>query len=74
MLARNSHGLSGADLKAVVEEGKLLYAHAVTKGSELAPVERFFLRAIETCLANQRSYERRRALPFGGKNYGFPIC
>jgi ATP-dependent 26S proteasome regulatory subunit len=72
MLARNSQGLSGADLKAVVEEAKLLYAHAMANGAESAPVEQFFLRAIETCLANRRSYGRRRALPFGGKNYGFP--
>lgn len=72
MLARNSQGLSGADLKAVVEEGKLLYAHALANGAESAPVERFFLRAIETCLANQRSYGRRKAPPFGAKNYGFP--
>ncbi len=49
------------------------YAHAVATGGELAPLERFFLRAIETRLANQRSYGRWRALPFGGKNYRFPL-
>ena len=37
MLARNSQDLSGADLKAVVEEAKLLYAHAMANGAESAP-------------------------------------
>ncbi|HTU44653.1 MAG TPA: ATP-binding protein [Bryobacteraceae bacterium] len=74
MLARRSHGLSGADLKSVVEEGKLLYAHAVTTGKEAREVESFFVRAIGTCLANRRSYGKRIASAFGGGRYGFPIA
>jgi transitional endoplasmic reticulum ATPase len=86
MLASSSHGLSGADLKSVVEEGKLLYAHAVATGRETSAVEPFFLRAIESCMANRRSYGRRSAigflnahnghrtpcaLAFGAGSYGF---
>ncbi len=72
ILARSSHGLSGADLKSVIEEGKLLYAHAVTNGKESAPVENFFIRAIETCLNNRRSYGRKRPSTFGAGIFGFP--
>jgi transitional endoplasmic reticulum ATPase len=74
MLARQSQGLSGADLKAVIEEGKLLYAHAVATGKEARAVETFFVRAIGACRANRRSYGRRSAAPFGGATYGFPIA
>jgi shikimate kinase len=72
MLARSTHGLSGADLKSVVEEGKLLYAHARATGTECGDVESFFVRAIGSCFANRRSYGRRIAGPFGGTRYGFP--
>ena len=73
MLARRSQGLSGADLKSVVEEGKLLYAHAIASGKEPGAVEPFFMRAIGGCLANRRSYGKRIAPAFGGK-YGFPVA
>jgi transitional endoplasmic reticulum ATPase len=74
LLARKSHGLSGADLKSVIEEGKLLYAHALVTGRECVPVDRFFIRAIETTLLNRRSYGKRKKLPFGESNYGFPMA
>jgi hypothetical protein len=70
--ARGSKGLSGADLKSVVEEGKLLFAYAVATGGELSPIEEFFTRAIESCLANRRNY-RRKASSWSGPSYGFPI-
>ncbi|HEX3682102.1 MAG TPA: ATP-binding protein [Bryobacteraceae bacterium] len=72
MLARRSQGLSGADLKSVVEEGKLLYAHALANGHNPDSVESFFVRAIGACLANHRSYGKRIAPTFGGVRYGFP--
>jgi hypothetical protein len=73
LLARKSRSLSGADLKSVVEEGKLLYAHAVVTGRACVPVDRFFIRAIDTTLLNRRSYGKRKKLPFGESNYGFPM-
>jgi hypothetical protein len=32
VLAKASHGLTGADLKAVVEDGKLSFAHDIAAG------------------------------------------
>ncbi len=48
-LAHESRGLSGADLKSVIEEGKLLYAHSLLKGVAAAAPETYFLRAIRSC-------------------------
>ncbi|HEV2446897.1 MAG TPA: ATP-binding protein, partial [Candidatus Sulfopaludibacter sp.] len=59
-LAAASRGLTGADLKAVVEDGKLLYAHDVAAGKEPRAVERYFLEAIETVRANQIHYVRSK--------------
>jgi transitional endoplasmic reticulum ATPase len=60
-----SRGLTGADLKAVVEDGKLLFAHDVAVGKTLRPVEDYFLEAIETVRANQRNYARRKPSRLG---------
>jgi hypothetical protein len=56
---------TGADLKAVVEDGKLLFAHAVAKGEPLRPVEDYFLKGVETVRSNRRNYKKRRPAPFG---------
>ncbi len=63
-LAAASHGLTGADLRAVVEEGKLLFAHDKANGKPLRPIEEYFLEAIETVRENRRSYTKRRPAPF----------
>jgi broad-specificity NMP kinase len=71
LLAAASRGLTGADLKAVVEDGKLLFAHDKTRGRSLRAIEDYFLEAIATVRANRRSYGRRKAIrleepaPFG---------
>jgi ATP-dependent 26S proteasome regulatory subunit len=61
-LASASRGLTGADLNAVVEDGKLLFAHDLAHGSPLRPADDYFLEAIETVRANQMSYARRKPL------------
>jgi len=61
-LASASRGLTGADLNAVVEDGKLLFAHDLASGKTLRPVEDYFLEAIETVRANQMNYARRKPL------------
>jgi hypothetical protein len=71
-LAQRSRGLSGADLKSVVEEGEVLYARALVTGRECIPVEQFFLRAIENSLRNRRSYGRGKRIGFGAA-YGFQV-
>jgi len=70
-LASASHGATGADLKAIIEDGKLLFARDQTTGNYGRPAEEYFLDAIATIRQNRRKYQRRRpvqlteARPFG---------
>jgi len=63
-LAEAAQGLTGADLKAVVEDAKLLFAHDVSTGTPLRPVEDYFLDAIREVHANHRNYRKKRPGPF----------
>jgi transitional endoplasmic reticulum ATPase len=60
LLASASRGLTGADLKAVVEDGKLLFAYDKAKGKLLHPAEDYFLQAIDTIRSNRRKYGRTK--------------
>jgi len=60
-LAAVSDGLSGADLKRVVEDGKLLYAFARSRGEQTEPPTAYFLRAIETVRRNKEQYAEAEA-------------
>jgi ATP-dependent 26S proteasome regulatory subunit len=60
-LAEASEGLSGADLKRVVEDGKLLYAFERNRGAHLQQATTYFLRAIETVRGNKEQYARAEA-------------
>ncbi len=74
-LARESRGLTGADLKAVIEDGKLLFAYDRAKGAQLKPVEDYFLEAIHSVRGNQRSYSRTQPPRVGGApEVGFAGC
>jgi SpoVK/Ycf46/Vps4 family AAA+-type ATPase len=64
-LAQSTRGLTGADLKAVVEDAKLLFAHNVSTGGTAKIAERYFLDAIETIRKNRRSYAKKRRVDFG---------
>ena len=64
-LAAAAHGLTGADLKAVVEDGKLLFAHDVSTGTPARPVEEYFLEAIREVRENHRNYSKKRPAAFG---------
>jgi transitional endoplasmic reticulum ATPase len=57
-LAESTEGLSGADLKRVVEDGKLLFAHARTRNLPLQPVTAYFLTAVETVRRNKEQYAK----------------
>jgi transitional endoplasmic reticulum ATPase len=59
LIARHSRSLTGADLKSVVEDGKLLFAHDRSEGRE-RPIEDYFMEAIETVRDNRRKYVRSR--------------
>jgi AAA+ superfamily predicted ATPase len=65
-IARASRGLTGAHLKAIVEDAKLLYAHDVVTGQPARPADEYFLEAIETVLANGRNYGRRKPARLAG--------
>jgi transitional endoplasmic reticulum ATPase len=55
-LAAASEGLSGADLKRVIDDGKLLYAYDRARGMTPDPATGYFLRAIETVRRNKEQY------------------
>jgi len=59
-LANASRNLTGADLRAVVEDVKLLYAHDVARRRELRVPEDYFLEAIATVRENKRNYKRSK--------------
>jgi transitional endoplasmic reticulum ATPase len=61
-----ARGLTGADLKSVVEDAKLLFAHERSSGACVQSAERYFLEAIATIRKNRRSYSRRSRVEFGG--------
>ncbi len=59
-LASASQGLTGADLKNVVEDGKLLFAHDRATGRPLRPIDEYFLEAIEGVREHRRRYARSK--------------
>lgn len=63
-IADASHGLTGADLRAVVEDGKLLFAHGKAHGEAPRPVEEYFLEAVAAVRGNRRNYLKRRPAQF----------
>ena len=71
-LALASHGATGADLKAIIEDGKLLFAHDQAMGKPGRPAEGYFLEAIATVRHNRRRYQKRRLAPLTeAQPYGF---
>jgi transitional endoplasmic reticulum ATPase len=64
-LAAGTEGLTGADLKRLVEDGKILFAYDRAQGRPTDDATGYFLRAIETVRANKERYaaaeERARA-------------
>jgi len=60
LLAVASHGLTGVDLKAVVEHGQLAYAYDVAGGRAPRPVDDYFFEAIETVRQTRHKGARRQ--------------
>jgi ATP-dependent 26S proteasome regulatory subunit len=72
VLAAASRGCTGADLKAIIEDGKLQFAYEYGGGMAKARVEQYFLDAIATARENRRKYQRRRRVGFGEvQSFGF---
>jgi len=55
-IAAASEGLAGADLKRVVDDGKLLFAFEREKKGRTQPVTIYFLTAVETVRRNKQQY------------------
>lgn len=60
-LADESDGLTGADVKRVAEDGRILLAFDRAKKLPVAPVTEYFLRAVTTVRANKKRYEEAEA-------------
>jgi ATP-dependent 26S proteasome regulatory subunit len=60
-LVRATEGFTGADLKALVEDGKAIYAYDKAKQVEPQPVIEYFLRAINTVKENKQHYAAAEA-------------
>jgi transitional endoplasmic reticulum ATPase len=60
-LASATEGMSGADLKSLVEDGKLLYAYDRAHGRPLRPLNAYFETAAKTVRANKRRYAEAEA-------------
>ena len=61
-LAAATDQLSGADLKRVVEDGKLLYAFDRARDIKSRPATEYFLEALETVRANRLRYAQAEAV------------
>jgi len=72
-IAASSNGLTGADLKAAVEDAKLLFAHDLAGNATLRPPEDYFLEAIETIRRNRRSYARPKRSSWSEVKFGFEV-
>jgi transitional endoplasmic reticulum ATPase len=60
-LAAETDGLSGADLRRLVDDGKVLYAYDRARGRPLRPTIEYFLSAIDTVRANRQRYAEAEA-------------
>ena len=60
-IAAATEGLAGADLKRVVEDGKLLFAFDREKTGTTQPTTTYFLRAVETVRRNKEQYAEAEA-------------
>ena len=72
-IAKASSGLTGADLKAAVEDAKLLFAHDYVSLRVANSIEDYFLKAIAAIRTNKASYGRRKTAAWTGNSMGFKV-
>jgi len=77
-LVAATEGFTGADLKAMVEDGKAVYAYEQANGAKPQPLTEYFLRAIKTVQENKQHYATAEAQalmqpksPFSGMMHSF---
>jgi ATP-dependent 26S proteasome regulatory subunit len=63
LVAAAARGLTGADLKSVVEDAKLAFAHDQAYGRIPAAAEEYFFDAVERVRNNRRNYSKPRRAP-----------
>src|SRR5262249_31617225 len=73
-LAAATAGFTGADLKRLAEDGRLLLGSDRARGLPLQPTTEYFLRAVQTVRANKARYAEaearaRRQRPLRGPQY-----
>ena len=74
-LSSSSCGLTGADLKSVVDDAKLLFAHDRAHGKPPRQAEEYFLAAIESIRTNRRKYAKSRPPKLGESvRFGFSVA
>ncbi len=72
-LAAVGKGLTGADLKAAVEDAKLLYARELTRSVTRDKSESYFEEALTTIHANKRNYGRSKPPKMSDAGIGFDV-
>jgi ATP-dependent 26S proteasome regulatory subunit len=55
-LVTAAEGFTGADLKAMIEDGKAIYAYDTAQNAKLQPTTEYFMRAIEAVKQNKQHY------------------
>ncbi|HEX4230391.1 MAG TPA: ATP-binding protein [Bryobacteraceae bacterium] len=71
-LARASRGMTGADIKSAIEDGKLLFAYHEAQGKPARPVQDHFLEALTTIRKKRQSYGKSKHAQSGeAVRYGF---
>lgn len=60
-IAEAARGMTGADLKAMIEDAKLLFAGDRSREQAVLPVEEYFFEALNAIRLNKTLYARRKA-------------
>ena len=60
-ISEASEGLTGADLRQLVADGKLLFAHGKATGQVMLSATDYFLKAVATVRANRERYAKAEA-------------
>ena len=60
-LAKATDGLTGADLKRLIDDGKILYAYDKSRNMTPRPATEYFLASIESVRANKTRYAQAEA-------------
>ena len=60
-LAAGTEGLTGSDLKSLIQDGKILYAYDKSRNRPLEDIGKYFERAVTTIRSNKEKYAEAEA-------------